>query len=114
MATIRATEAAYQQTIVEAAHFFGWLVHAERPAQRGNGRWVTAIQGDPGFPDLVLVHVRRERLLFIELKRKPNHPTLAQETWIAALQAAGAWARVLYVPEQMDEVLALLQGPQWG
>lgn len=52
---VRATEAQCQATIIDAATRAGWLVHAERPAQSGKGRWMTNIQGHPGWPDLALV-----------------------------------------------------------
>jgi len=107
----RPSEADCQRTIVEAARLAQWLVHAERPALRQSGKWSTPVQGDPGFPDLVLVHERRRMLLFVELKRKPNRLTSGQTRWLMALQAAGVWAQALYVPEQMTELLTLLTAP---
>lgn len=102
----RATEQQCQSTIVQAARLAGWMVHAERPAQRGNGRWMTALQGDPGFPDLVLV--RGETLLFCELKRRPNKVEPAQQKWLDALEAAWGEVEVCWVPEEMDWLLSML------
>jgi hypothetical protein len=39
----------------------------------------------PGFPDLVLVHPRKKRIIFAELKRDDEYPTTEQRLWAAAL-----------------------------
>lgn len=106
------TEADYQRTIVEAAKLHGWFVHAERPSQTKTGRWLTAIQGKPGFPDLVLVHPRRSQLAFIELKRGRNLPTNDQWDWILALsQILGLdSAAVLFMPDDLQRCLDFLAG----
>lgn len=108
-----AREADYQRTIVEAARIAGWKVHAERPAYTGRGRVITPIQGDKGFPDLVLVHERRATLAFVELKRKPNKPTEEQLSWMSALgqlRVPSVYAGIIYVPEDLDAFLAFLTG----
>jgi hypothetical protein len=101
--TVRATEAQCQRTVVEAARIGGWMIYHNRPAQNGNGRWRTALQGHQGFPDLVLVHDRARLLWFVELKRRPNKLAPDQETWRDVLLAAGADYRVVWVPEELDE-----------
>ena len=80
----RITEKEFQRQVVQLAKLTGWMVHAERPAVNRRGRWSTPIQGDPGFPDLVLV--RGWRILFVELKVLPNELTKAQDRWIDALK----------------------------
>lgn len=104
------TEAECQRTIIEAARLGGWLVHHSRPAQMQSGRWATPIQGDVGFPDLVLV--RGSRMIAVELKRKPNNPTPAQWKWINGLLDAGIDVRLLWVPENMDTFIAELTTPR--
>jgi VRR-NUC domain len=99
------TEAECQATIVEAARIGGWLVHHARPARTGKG-WRTPLQGDPGFPDLVLCG--HGRVLVVEIKRKPNKVTPEQTRWLAALTEAGVDARLAWVPEQLDELCAEL------
>lgn len=101
----RATEAQWQEAIVEAAKATGWLVHAERPAQTGRG-WATPIQGHKGFPDLVLV--RGREMLVVELKRKPNKVEHMQQVWLDALALAGVDVRVVWVPEGAPTFLAEL------
>src|SRR5262249_14461200 len=79
------------------AKLYGWLVMHQRPARTAKG-WRTAIQGDAGFPDLVLVRPARHelvtsnssnfrppRLLFVELKAKRGRLTDGQRQWMEAL-----------------------------
>jgi len=80
-------EKALQNAVVELAHLYGWLVHHTRPAQMPSGRWATPIQGDAGFPDLVLV--KGKSTIFVELKSAIGRTSDAQDRWIAALQNAG-------------------------
>jgi hypothetical protein len=95
----RASERDCQQTIVDAAHLLGYRVLALRPAVGRQGRWQTPIQGDPGYPDLTLVHPRAG-VLFVELKRAPNRVELPQLRWRDAIRDAGAVWRLVWVPEQ--------------
>jgi hypothetical protein len=51
------SEKEWQAQVVQLAGTFGWMVQHSRPSQVGDqGRWVTAITGNVGFPDLVLAH----------------------------------------------------------
>lgn len=82
-------EEPFQKLIIDLAHTLGWLVHHARPAPtrrrdaRGREKWVTPIQGDPGFPDLVLA--RRGRVIIAELKRRGQSPTAKQRAWLEQL-----------------------------
>lgn len=96
----RALELECEATIIDAAKTFGWLVHGARPAPSKKG-WRTPIKGHKGFCDLVLV--RGQEFLIVELKRHPNKLEPDQERWLAALSFAGVDARVVWVPEQMDD-----------
>jgi VRR-NUC domain len=88
------SETAYRNTIVAAARLHGWLVHHCRPAQDRRGQWATHIQGDPGFPDLILV--RGGRMLCLEVKAEKGKATAAQEAWIGAMRRVpGAVAEVV-------------------
>ena len=62
-------EAQLQKDVGELLTLYGWLWTHYRPARTKTG-WVTAIQGSPGFPDIVAV--RGDRLLFIELKGRDS------------------------------------------
>lgn len=79
-------EAEFQSGVIEYARLRGWMVHAERPARTKSG-WVTPIQGDAGWPDLVLT--RGGRLLFIELKGARGKVSEAQAVWHSALRLTG-------------------------
>lgn len=96
-------EADCQRAIVDAARHFGYLVHHQRPGLTAAGRIINNIQGDKGFPDLVIVG--HGRCLIVELKRRPNKPSKDQVAWLAALTAAGADARVVIVPEQQQALI---------
>jgi len=86
------TEAAFQSKVCALATAHGWRwwhAPANRPNASGHVQDVRA-----GWPDLTLV--RRDRLVFAELKRQVNAPvTEAQEEWLAALRATGAEVYVL-------------------
>lgn len=79
------TEAQFQTWVISVARWNGWLVHHTRPAQVGS-RWMTAIEGDAGFPDLVLAHPTRG-VIFAELKRQTGRLSKPQEAWNTRLQA---------------------------
>ena len=98
------SEADFQANVIDAAMKLGWQVHAERPARTAKG-WRTAIQGDSGFPDLVLC---RGRVLFRELKSERGVLSEAQIEWHERLLAAGAdWA--VWRPSMMDGIVEELQ-----
>ncbi len=83
MLDAQVSESDFQHKIVEYAKLRGWLVHAERPSTSRNGKWATAIQGDAGFPDLVLA--RKGRVIFAELKRQGQKERPSQRRWLDAL-----------------------------
>ena len=81
------SEAAFTAAVIEAAHALGWIVHHCRPGRTAKG-WTTPIQGDKGFPDLVMV--RKHRLIFAELKgidvrERRGKLSFSQSKWILAL-----------------------------
>jgi hypothetical protein len=79
----------FQRTVIDLARRTGWRVHHTRPALTQRGRWLTPVQGDVGFPDLVLC--RPPRLIVAELKRVGGRLTAAQRGWLDALgQRAGS------------------------
>lgn len=58
-----------------------------------------------GFPDLVLV--RRERIVFSELKRLGQEPTEKQEEWLDGLAIAGAEV-YLWRPDDFRDIEIVL------
>ena len=82
------TEAQLQAAVVQLAKVLGWMVYHTHDSRKS----------EPGFPDLVLVHPAKRRLLFYELKSENGYLTAAQREWLNALNLAGAEA-LLYGPE---------------
>jgi hypothetical protein len=105
------TEDELQSAIIKAARLRGWMVAHFRPAKTEKG-WRTPVQGDAGFPDLVLA--RNGRVYFLELKRLGKTATPAQAAWIEAIQGPAplpndrvqAW---LINTTQLDIVLGWLE-----
>lgn len=64
-----------------------------------------------GFPDVVLLSRRQERLLFVELKRESGRVTTQQEFWIGDLRALGHEAAVWRPRHWFDDsIRRALQG----
>jgi hypothetical protein len=102
----RATELECEATIIKSAKMAGWLVHGSRVAY-SRGKFSTPIKGHAGFPDLVLV--KGERLIIVELKRRPNKVEPEQEVWLKAFaQVPGVESYVVWVPDQQDAFCQLL------
>ena len=86
------SEATFTARVVALARANGWLVMHQRPACTARG-WRTAVQGDAGFPDLVLVRPNARgagRILFVELKTDTGRPSESQLRWAETLLRAGA------------------------
>lgn len=79
------TEAQFQQAVVDLARLRGWLTFHVHDSRRGLGA---------GFPDLVLLHQATGELMFVELKTSSGRVSMAQQTWLDALQRGGHAARV--------------------
>lgn len=93
------TEAEFQLAVLAYAGIHGWLAHHDRPSQSKDG-WVTAIQGDAGFPDLVLA--RGGIVHHWELKSEKGVVSEAQQEWVDALHG-----RVMR-PSQWDVIRRIL------
>ncbi len=73
------SEADLLANVIESANTYGWLVAHFRPARTEKG-WRTAVQGDKGFPDLVLA--RYGKVLIVELKSEGGKATTEQDAWL--------------------------------
>lgn len=95
------SEKDWQATVVDAAVTFGWAVYHTFDSRHSNA----------GFPDLVLL--RRDRLIFTELKREAGKLDLPQEAWARGLgEVADANPTVEYHtwrPSDWDDVLEVLR-----
>lgn len=99
------TEDEYLAAIIDAARWCGWRMHHCRPARSRTGTWATPIQGDAGFPDLVVARAGAVQL--IELKTDTGRLSEHQRAWLT--QSRG----FLWRPGSIDVQLAWLQdGPR--
>lgn len=109
------TEKDFQTRIIDLAHEHGWMVYHQRPAWiRAEKKMVTPLQGDKGFPDLVLAHGERQLVIFAELKSDTGTIDREQQKWHDTLQrAAGRSPGVLvqfWYPEDWPSISTILKG----
>ena len=78
-AALDMSERALQDAVVELAKRLGWLAYHTHDSRHSTA----------GFPDLVLVHLARPRLLIVELKSQRGALRVAQKVWLRALANAG-------------------------
>ncbi len=90
------TEADWLAWVRQLARLNGWTSYHTHDSRRS----------DAGFPDLVLV--RPPELVIAELKTEGGRVTVAQDCWLAALQACGIEAQV-WRPSDADAVVARLR-----
>jgi hypothetical protein len=69
------TEAELQRMVTDLARWSGFLVWHDNDSRRNTAGW----------PDLVLVHTRTGRLLFVELKSQAGKVRPAQHVWLRVL-----------------------------
>ena len=79
-------EAEFACQVIALAKLHGWRVMHQRPARTLHG-WRTAVQGDAGFPDVVLL--RDGVLIVAELKADDGRLTPEQAAWLDAFRLAG-------------------------
>lgn len=103
----------FETAVIDLARLYGWRVHHQRPAQRSDGSWRSAIQGHPGFPDLVMArgprHGRPARIIVSELKSGRGRVRPGQREWTEILgQVAGVEVHLWHERnlEDIAEVLA--------
>ena len=82
--------------VLQLAKVKGWHAYHVRNSKAG------VIQGDTGFPDLVLV---RKRLLFVELKTELGPIRLDQKDWAEWLRIVGHAVRYWRPSDWMDGVI---------
>ena len=88
-----ASEAVFQAQVIRIAKMNGWMVFHPRKIQSRDGRWLTAVQGDVGFPDLVFAH-RNRGIIFAELKSSVGRLEDQQTRWLEELVLAGGEAYI--------------------
>ena len=99
-------EAQFKNAVIEVAQRYGWFVHHDLPAMNKRGKWATHIQGDSGFPDLVLVNPKGV-LVFAELKTDIGEVRKTQNAWLDRLEQSGAIVQV-WRPNQLPVIIRFL------
>ena len=103
-----ASEAGFEQTVIELAQLCGWKVAHFRRSRTATG-WVTAVGADgKGWPDLFLAHPTRGLAIAWELKVPPNKTTPEQEEWIDVLRAVGIDAKTV-TPDDWEYIERVLK-----
>lgn len=95
---LRATEAQWQKTVMDAAKTLGWTCY----------HTTFSIGSRSGFPDLALFHPEHGTV-YAELKTQTGNLTDNQVYWLGVISAAGERVYV-WRPDDWDEVDAVLQG----
>jgi len=89
--------------ILDLARLTGWRTAHFRQAMNERGHWRTPVAGDgKGFPDLVLV--RKDRLIFAELKSSTGRTTPQQQQWLDCLALIPSVEVYLWRPTDWQEV----------
>ena len=107
-ATIRVplTEAQFQKQVTDLAERLGWSwLHIERMGDV-SGRWRTPVSGPlgTGWPDLVLI--RRDKLIFAELKAQKGQLTPPQRTVMMELVKVAPY--YVWRPSDFNSILEVL------
>jgi len=102
---LKISEQDFLNSVVELAHLMHWKVHHSRPAWTEKG-YRTAIQGDAGFPDLILV--RPPRVIIVELKSEKGKLTAEQESWIKDLEGCEGVDVDTWYPDDWDAIKGIL------
>jgi hypothetical protein len=94
--------------VIHAARIHGWLVHHCRAARTADG-WRTPVQGNRGFPDLVLA--KPGRLILAELKAQRGRLSAEQVVWRGVLDLVPAvevyeWRPADWLSGEIQAVLA--------
>jgi hypothetical protein len=103
------TEEEFKANVIELARTLGWRIHHDRPARLIDGEWRTAIEGDAGFPDLVLA--RKGRLIIAELKAENGKLTGDQKQWIHEMANTTRPVIQVWKPSAIQHIAHLL-GPK--
>lgn len=105
-------EIPFQTKIVKFAREHGWKVHHTRPARKADGSWSTPIQGDKGFPDLVLLKRATDgstKAIAVELKSQRGATTPEQDEWLDLFRGIPSVHVAVWRPLDSDEIWALLE-----
>jgi len=94
-----------QKAIIDLGRTCGWRIAHFRAMQDRHGVWRTPVAADgAGFPDLVLLHPKRDGVVWREIKGPYESVRPDQEAWGEALLASGEdWA--IWRPAQWETAI---------
>lgn len=103
------SEEQYQTWQIRILHENGWRVHAERPALTRRGKWLTPVQGDPGFFDVVALHPKTDFILLIENKSHAGRLSPDQEKWALIANRLESVKVLISRPDDRAEFLKIAE-----
>ena len=86
-----------QSSIIEIATKFGWQHY-----HTFNSR-----KSDTGFPDLVLIHADRGRIVYAEIKSDTGKTSHEQDEWLEMLARCDQEVYIWY-PRHLEEIVMIL------
>lgn len=101
------SEADLSEFVKDYSQVTGWKRVHFRPLRRESGKWETPLEGDVGYPDWTLV--RRERLVFAELKSATGTFTQGQPEWLDALRGVSGIEVYVWRPADIDDIRKILR-----
>lgn len=92
------TESQFQASVIRYAELMGWLCYHVRDSRRSRA----------GFPDLVLVHPDKRRVIYAELKSERGRASRDQLVWLDALDRCGQEV-YQWKPSQFELITRILR-----
>lgn len=94
--------------LVAVAHQYGWRVKHDRTVKTATGHHMTALMGDPGWPDFTFSHPSRKITIFREIKGAKTPVETDQKRWLATLAASGLDVDIWRMPDDWPRAVAIL------
>lgn len=107
---MKESEAAFMAWVTSTAAWAGWRwMHIRPMPNRGRKGWQTGFMGTmgKGWVDLTLVHDKKRRVIFVELKSDTGRVEPEQRELLEYLTAAGQEA-YLWRPKDRSEISRIL------
>ena len=102
---IKVSEAQFMGSIIDLALLRLWLIQHSLPAISNKG-WRTPVQGDTGFPDLVLA--RAPRLIVAEIKSDKGSASPEQRLWLSELSDCPGVEVYYWKPHDWEDIKRIL------
>ena len=93
--------------VEQALTLYGWIWKHDLPGITQSGRWSTSFRGMAGFPDYVAV--RKQRVIFAEIKNEKGRLTKGQKIWLQALQESGSVEMYVWRPQDAERIIETLR-----